>query len=85
MWRLQPRCIMLFSKGWTDVHEGIVEKAWSQANSFPVAVGCVCFTDPFNPHSLCVLTLKMCMSRKEGRRDGGKLREWWKRKEVKIE
>lgn len=52
MCRLQAHCIMLFSKGWTDAHGWILKKARSQANSFPVVVGCVCLTAHFHPHCL---------------------------------
>lgn len=52
MCRLQARCIMLFSKGWTDAHGWILKKARSQANSFPVVVGCVFLTAHFHPRCL---------------------------------
>ena len=87
MCRLQARCIMLLSKGWTDTHGWILKKARSQASSFPVVVGCVCLTAHFHPHCLlqggrvahtygiyeCAsVCVKIGACRKEGREESSK-------------
>lgn len=62
---------MSFPEGWADIRGWIVKKARSQANSFPVVVGCVCFTAPFHPHCECI-SVKVVEGRKQGWRDDDK-------------